>query len=263
MGDEHLNTISAMESDELIKSCVENLVSNPSESEGEKGCDVLACFTTFSNVLFDGEYEFNSVNDQSCSNEDVPEKIFSNPLLLYDNSSSCPPKEFVSENSNAEIESFSPSPIPIKDSDSFMEEIDLNFTPDDPIPSSIKNDDDDSKRDNLFLERLLHDDPIPLPGTLDFSYDVRVFLPFFTYPSLECKSDRDVIFHLLPYGPMNSGSSRACDSVFKNKALRGRHLMLIIVQYSWKLEDSSQRILSSKSSFPQLQLGIMYANLID
>nr|GFB70027.1 hypothetical protein [Tanacetum cinerariifolium] len=66
--------------------------------------------------------------------------------------------------------------------DSFMEEIDLTFTPDDPMPPSIEDDDDDSKGDNLFLERLLHDDPIPLPDTLNFSYDVRVFLPFFTYP---------------------------------------------------------------------------------
>nr|GFB34947.1 hypothetical protein [Tanacetum cinerariifolium] len=32
------------------------------------------------------------------------------------------------------------------------------------------------------LKRLLHDDPIPLPDTLDFSYEVRIFLPFFTYP---------------------------------------------------------------------------------
>nr|GFB32397.1 hypothetical protein [Tanacetum cinerariifolium] len=31
-------------------------------------------------------------------------------------------------------------------------------------------------------KRLLHDDPIPLPDTLDFSNVVRVFLPFFTYP---------------------------------------------------------------------------------
>nr|GFB42045.1 hypothetical protein [Tanacetum cinerariifolium] len=53
MGDEHLNTLPATESDEFIKSCAENLVPNSSESEGENGCDVLAGFTTFSNVLFD------------------------------------------------------------------------------------------------------------------------------------------------------------------------------------------------------------------
>nr|GEU93879.1 hypothetical protein [Tanacetum cinerariifolium] len=42
MGDEHLDTISATKSDEFIKSSVENLIPNPSESEGipELMCDV-------------------------------------------------------------------------------------------------------------------------------------------------------------------------------------------------------------------------------
>nr|GFC89724.1 hypothetical protein [Tanacetum cinerariifolium] len=79
--DEHLDTIMATESDELIKSCVENLVPNPSESEGENGCNVPSCFTTFSNILFDDEYEFDSVDDQSLHNEDFLEKTFSNPLF--------------------------------------------------------------------------------------------------------------------------------------------------------------------------------------
>nr|GFD49489.1 hypothetical protein [Tanacetum cinerariifolium] len=124
-------------------------------------------------ILFNADYEFNSSDDQSCSDEDVPEKKVLNPLfeeeiipikidqhhknaesthdssliilskidsllnefvgeltllksilpgidktdcdheedirltkrLLYDNSSPLPPKEFVSENSNADIES--------------------------------------------------------------------------------------------------------------------------------------------------------------
>nr|GEV39884.1 hypothetical protein [Tanacetum cinerariifolium] len=81
MGDEHLNTIPATESDEFIKSCVENLVPNPSESEGENGCDVLAGFTTFSNVLFDDDYDSDSSDDQSLSDEDIREKIYSNPLF--------------------------------------------------------------------------------------------------------------------------------------------------------------------------------------
>nr|GEY59476.1 hypothetical protein [Tanacetum cinerariifolium] len=50
-GDGHLNNISVTESDEFIKSCVENLVPNPSESEGENECDVPAGFTTFYNVV--------------------------------------------------------------------------------------------------------------------------------------------------------------------------------------------------------------------
>nr|GEV00866.1 hypothetical protein [Tanacetum cinerariifolium] len=66
MGDEHLNTISATESDEFIKSCVENLVPNLSEFEGESECDMPAyeAFTTFSNVLFDADYDFYSNDDQ-------------------------------------------------------------------------------------------------------------------------------------------------------------------------------------------------------
>nr|GEY55712.1 hypothetical protein [Tanacetum cinerariifolium] len=256
MGDEHLNTISVMESDEFIKSCVENLVPNPSEFEDENGCDVPSCFTTFSNILFDAGYDFESADDQSLHNEDqlhfnaesnlvetmlnrdssvisssskidslldefvgeltllksIPpgidkadchskNEIRFSERLLYDNSSPRPPEEFVFENSNAKIESFSPSPIPIEVSDSHMEEIDLSFNPDDPMPSSIEDDDNDSEGDNLFLERLLHNDPIPLPDTLDFSNVVRVFLPFFTYPVtsslLFSSGSEDTIFDLV------------------------------------------------------------------
>nr|GFA84196.1 hypothetical protein [Tanacetum cinerariifolium] len=127
MGDKHLDTIPKKELDEFIKSSVEDLVPNPTECDPEEEIRLI-------------------------------EK------LLYDNSSLRPSKEPNSENSDAIIEPFSPSPIP--DSDYFMEEIDLSFNPDDPIPPSIE-DDDDSEWDILFLERLLHDDPIPLPDTLD------------------------------------------------------------------------------------------------
>nr|GEV20448.1 retrotransposon protein, putative, Ty1-copia subclass [Tanacetum cinerariifolium] len=116
--------------------------------------------------------------------------------LLYDNLSPRPPEEFVFENSDAEIESFSPSPIPIKNSDSFMEEIDLFLTPDDLMPPSIE-DDEDSEGDILF-ERFLHNDLIPLQDTLNFSYEVRISLPFFTYlvtsPVLLSYGSEDKIF---------------------------------------------------------------------
>nr|GFA99471.1 hypothetical protein [Tanacetum cinerariifolium] len=61
--------------------------------------------------------------------------------------------------------------IPKKESDEFIKSCVKTLV-------SIPN----SKGDTLSLERLLHDDPIPLPDSLDFSYVVRVFLPFFTYP---------------------------------------------------------------------------------
>nr|GFC29695.1 hypothetical protein [Tanacetum cinerariifolium] len=81
MEDEHLNTISATELDEFIKSCVKNLVPNPSESEGKSECDVPAGFTTFSNALFDDDYDSDSSDDQSLYVKDVREKIYLNPLF--------------------------------------------------------------------------------------------------------------------------------------------------------------------------------------
>nr|GEZ13415.1 hypothetical protein [Tanacetum cinerariifolium] len=230
MGDEHLDTIPEKESDEFIKSSVENLVPSPSEFEdiSDSECDLPLCddfpkshLVTFSNPLFDIDNDFTMSDDESFSEEDVPMenfKIFSNPLhdldeeiistelnpiqnevlesitsiplgidyfdaksnlieslinlntsidsiskfdylleefsselshidlispeideadfdpeeeirlvkkLLYDNSSPRPSKEVNSENSNAIIESFSPSTIPVEDSDSLI--VEINF----------------------------------------------------------------------------------------------------------------------------------------
>nr|GEU50793.1 hypothetical protein [Tanacetum cinerariifolium] len=250
MRDEHLDTIPAMKSDEFIKSSVENLLPNPSESEGKYECDVPARedFTTFSNILFDADYDFSSSDDQSFYDEDIPKEIYSNPLfdeeiismkidphhfnaesdlieslinhdspiisssskidslfdkfageltllksippgineiecdheeetyfikrLLYDNSSPRPPKEFISENSDTAFVSFSPFTIPAEDSDSLMEEIDLSFTPDDPMSSGIEEDDDDSERDIIILEELLSNDSLLLPENKSFHFDI-------------------------------------------------------------------------------------------
>nr|GFA36019.1 hypothetical protein [Tanacetum cinerariifolium] len=119
------------------------------------------------------------INEANC---DPKEDIHLVERLLYDNSSPRPPKDFNSENSDVIIESFSPSPIPFEDSNPFMEEIDLFLASDGLIPSGIDSDYSDSEGDNLFLERLFHDNPIPLSDILDFLNVVLVFLPFFTYP---------------------------------------------------------------------------------
>nr|GFB31186.1 hypothetical protein [Tanacetum cinerariifolium] len=234
MGDEHLDTIPATKSDEFVKSSVENLVPNPSESEdlSDSECDVPACddFTTFSNLLFDADDDLSSNDNESFSDEDISKKIYSNPLcdeeiisikidphyfnaksdliesllnqdssiisssskidslldefadelillksippgidkadcdpeeeirliekLLYDNSSPRPPKEFIFENSDAIIESFSPSPIPVEDSGPLMEEIDLFLTSIGSIPSGIDNDYSNFEGDNLFSRKI-------------------------------------------------------------------------------------------------------------
>nr|GFD05051.1 hypothetical protein [Tanacetum cinerariifolium] len=73
-------------SDEFIKSSVENLVSNPSESEdlSDIECDVLTCedFTTFSNLLFDADDAFSSSDNESFSDEDILKEIYLNPPFV-------------------------------------------------------------------------------------------------------------------------------------------------------------------------------------
>ncbi|GKB63973.1 hypothetical protein Tco_0920159, partial [Tanacetum coccineum] len=103
IGDEHLNTIPEKESDEFIKSSVEDLVLIPSESEdtseSDSDYDLPSCddfspindyeekSLTFSNPLFDSNDDFTSSDDESLSDEDVSEdnvKIYSNPLFEFD-----------------------------------------------------------------------------------------------------------------------------------------------------------------------------------
>nr|GEX91522.1 hypothetical protein [Tanacetum cinerariifolium] len=193
-------------------------------------------FTTFSKVLFDAEYESDSSDDQSCSDEDVIEKIVSKPLseeeiipmkslrthdsslpisskidslldefageltllksippgidetdcdfeedirlienVLYDNSSPRPLEEFDSTNSDAASESFFPSPILVKDSDSLMEEIDLFCTPDYPMPPGIVDKDYDSERDILILKDLPSNNTLSFAEKESFNFDIPSF----------------------------------------------------------------------------------------
>nr|GFB68543.1 hypothetical protein [Tanacetum cinerariifolium] len=112
------------------------------------------------------------IDETSC---DPEEDIRLIERLLYDNSSPCPPKEFVSENSNAKIKSFSPSPILVEDSDSLMKEIDLSFTPDDPMSPGIEDDDYDSERDILILKDLPSNDILSLPVIESYHFDIPLF----------------------------------------------------------------------------------------
>ncbi|GKA57625.1 hypothetical protein Tco_0756813, partial [Tanacetum coccineum] len=99
--------------------------------------------------------------------------------LLYDNSSPRPSEELNVENS---IESFSSSPIPVEDSDSLMEEIDIFLASDGSIPPGIESDDYDSKVDDnstylLELESFHFDYPNSGYSTIDVVEDIPVDMP--------------------------------------------------------------------------------------
>ncbi|GKF53451.1 hypothetical protein Tco_0160361, partial [Tanacetum coccineum] len=77
--DEHLDTIPTTESDEVIKSSVENLVPIPSESEGipDNVCDVPFCNNPTPLKAFKEHYKtiIDSNNDYSSSDDDFYENI--------------------------------------------------------------------------------------------------------------------------------------------------------------------------------------------
>ncbi|GJX28202.1 hypothetical protein Tco_0236281 [Tanacetum coccineum] len=192
MGDEDLSTIPEKESDEFIKSSVEDLVPIPSESEdtsdSDSECDLPFCdnSVTFSNPLFNDNDDFTSSDDESLPEEDVPKenfKIYLNPFFEFDDeyiSSDINPlfnevlEDIESEDSYVsklddpdllvtplsklnEDECFDPG------GDFVLEEIEACLTSDSIIPG-INDDDFDPEGDILLLEKLLNDDPSsPLP----------------------------------------------------------------------------------------------------
>ncbi|GKF29329.1 hypothetical protein Tco_0095671, partial [Tanacetum coccineum] len=172
MGDEHLDTIPKKESDELIKSSVENLVPIPNQHHFNAESDLIESLLNqdtssisspkIDSLLeeFSGELAHIDLIPPGINETDFDpeEEIRLVEKLFYDNSSPRPQEEFNSENSN--IESFSLSPIPVMGSDSLMEEIDIFLAPDDSILPGIENDDYDSEGDILFLEELLSNDPL-------------------------------------------------------------------------------------------------------
>ncbi|GJS97526.1 hypothetical protein Tco_0804494 [Tanacetum coccineum] len=227
MGDEHLSTILKMESDGLIKSIDENLVSILSESEDfsdiESECDVpnfddsqTTNFSTFSNPLFD---DSTSSDDESSHEEVIHEIIFktySNPLFdldtsllnrdtlmasspkidslfdeFADNSSPRPPEDF-----HMIIESLPTFPIPVEDSDSLREETDIFPGPDDSIPSGIESDNYDSEVDDNStslpeFESFHANYPDSGDSTIDIVEDIPVDVPNIlpTHPTLHMDFD--------------------------------------------------------------------------
>ncbi|GJX70118.1 hypothetical protein Tco_0307289 [Tanacetum coccineum] len=206
MGDEHLSTIPEMESDEFIKSSVEDLVPIPSESEdtsdNESECDVLVCDDSspldvednpmiFSNPLFDSNEDFTSSDDESLSEKDVPKetfKIYSNPLFEFDDDftySDVNPLfnevlEDVESEDSFDYKLVEPTLLisPLSDAnkdecfDPGGDEIDAFLDLD--ISTEIKNDFHDSKGDIIFLEKLHFNNTFPnLPPKVFLDHDPR------------------------------------------------------------------------------------------
>nr|GFB31502.1 hypothetical protein [Tanacetum cinerariifolium] len=159
-------------------------------------------FSTFSKVLFDAEYEFDSSDDQSCSDEDVLEKIVSKPpseeeiipmesLRTHDSSLPISSKiDSLLDEFAGELTLLKSIPPGIDETDcdfeedirlieklfdSLMEEIDLFCTPDYPMLPSIEDNDYDSERDILILKDLSRNNTLSFPEKESFHFDIPPF----------------------------------------------------------------------------------------
>ncbi|GKF55669.1 hypothetical protein Tco_0166009, partial [Tanacetum coccineum] len=216
MGDENLSTIPEKESNEVIKSSVKDLVPIPRESgdtsDNDNECDLPSYddfspinvlegkSVTFSNPLFDLNNDFTSSDDESLSDEDVPEdnvKIYSNPLFEFDD-------EYISSDVNPLFDEA------IESKDSYVSNLDesvLLVTPlsdanedecfdpggdfdeidaflDIDVPTDIKDGYYDSEGDIIYFKSLFINDTIPnLPPEVFLDRDPR---------SLEDEPDNDL-----------------------------------------------------------------------
>nr|GEY33156.1 hypothetical protein [Tanacetum cinerariifolium] len=137
MEDEHLDTISKTESEEENESSVEDLNLTPSEFEDLSDIESEILFLVSSP-------KFDSLLEEFSGELAHIDLIF--PEI---NESDLDPEQ--------------------EGSDSFMEKIDIFLAPDDSIPSSIENDDYDSKGD--ILEEFLNNDSLSLPKNESFHFD--------------------------------------------------------------------------------------------
>ncbi|GJY78345.1 hypothetical protein Tco_0484146 [Tanacetum coccineum] len=191
--DENLSTIPEKESDEFIKSSVEDLVPIPNESkdtsDNDSESDMPFCdnSVTLSNPFFNSNDDFTSSDDESLPEEDVLKenfKIYSNPLFEFDD-------EYISSDVNP---LFNEVLKDIEREDSYvskLDEPDLLVTPlfdankdkcfdpggdideidaflDNDVSTYVENSYHDSEGDLIYLESLLIKDTIlNLPPEID------------------------------------------------------------------------------------------------
>nr|GEX48368.1 hypothetical protein [Tanacetum cinerariifolium] len=245
-GYEHLSITLETESDEVTESNAENLLPIPSKCEvtleDEIECDMPAkdvcslVFTTFSTPLFKDNDNFDSSDDESLPDEDVPAeefKIYSNSLFDEDeinsdkldlycfNVESGFVESLLNHELNAEIadtiiESIPLLPIPVQDGNSQQEEIDIVTETNDVLPPSNEMSVfwliDDSILSHESFDSNFEDNPSisqPPPKPPDDNFDLK---PEVISAVIEDIDEPDV--HFNPGGEINVSTKIEDDYYF-------------------------------------------------
>ncbi|GJZ89241.1 hypothetical protein Tco_0661023 [Tanacetum coccineum] len=152
MEDKHLDTIPATESDELIKSSVEDLVHTPSESDG----------------ISESEYDLPVCDDSSLKKDEVLDDIISIPPGNGND-------HFNAESSLIESVLNRDNVISSPKIDFLLEEFAGELALIAPIPPGIVEADFDPKGDIRFIENLMYDNSFPRPPeTLEDDYETII-----------------------------------------------------------------------------------------
>nr|GFA36932.1 hypothetical protein [Tanacetum cinerariifolium] len=270
MGGEHLDTIPATESDEIIKSSVEDLVPIPSESEGipdtidddslyNENIEYVEASPHNSELVSLDVAEIVISEEEEIENDNLREKLLNVHLLIANKQEEKRIEEEQAANARYwkipaccdDDDDYNSSITPVlsteePDNSLSMGDEHLDTIPASPHDSEVvslevaeivileeEEIEDDNLREKLLNVHLLianiqalKDNPTPSSKSLTKN------LP-----------DPGELISILNFGICENLSSTT-------------RVNLPFVQYSQKLEDSCQRILSSKSSFPLLQLGI-------
>ncbi|GJT29563.1 hypothetical protein Tco_0909838 [Tanacetum coccineum] len=206
MGDEHLSTIPETETDEVIKSSVENLVPIPSEFKGisEDTCDVPVCEdpSTFDALNDHSEILFDPNDDGTLSDDDDFEDIEyvsleevndvdnSTPDRVLKSPSSFPIPSWIRDTEETRSGSttthanhslpeyasflFEIEPDQGELTNIVIEEVDTFLVPEDSIPPGIESNFDPGGGEIDVSQNAEDDD--------SFTFVIRIFLPFLTYP---------------------------------------------------------------------------------
>nr|GEV96886.1 hypothetical protein [Tanacetum cinerariifolium] len=181
MGYEHPNTTSKMESDEIIKSGVEELVPILSENEvtleDKRECDLPVCENS---PICDDHFEiFSDSNndDDISSNDDDFEDIEYVEASLFDPEIVSLAKENIEPDQERLINIMKNDISDDSSNDPLLEEANLFLAFDNSIPPGIENFGNDSKRDICFLEELLIDDSILSHESSDSNFEDNPSVP--------------------------------------------------------------------------------------
>nr|GEX69968.1 reverse transcriptase domain-containing protein [Tanacetum cinerariifolium] len=175
MGYEHSNTTSEIESNEIIKSGVEELIPILSEDEvtleDKRECDMLVCEDSSTSDVCDNHFDIFSdskidddisVYDDDFEDIEYVEASLSDPEIVSVKEEN-PDQERLINLMKNDISNDSRDPL--------LEEDDLFLASDNSIPPGIENFADDSEVDIRFLKELLIDDFILSHETSDSNFE--------------------------------------------------------------------------------------------